>query len=314
MLTDPPLKKPQKAPVFFLCNECDYQCGKRRDYDRHILTRKHRILTYTDAGAKKSPVQYICECGKEYKHRQSLYTHKSKCINVKEVLGEKNDIAEHRLAEDREPILDQPLSAREKLLFDIIEKQTQVQEEQNKINNKLLSAVEEGKLGNTTNNNNQFNLNVFLNDKCKNALNITDFLESLQLQLQDVEETGRLGHVNGISRIFINALNKMDETERPIHCSDSKREILYIKDQNQWRKDDNKKKLKSAIDTVSNKNAEQLVDWQKTHPGCLDMNSSENAKFTEIALNSLGPEDTQEYDKNKDKIVKNIMKEVVIAK
>ena len=127
--------------------------------------------------------------------------------------------------------------------------------------------MEEGKLGNTTNNTNNttnnnttnFNLNFFLNDTCKDALNITDFVNSLQLQLKDLEQTGSLGHVNGISRIFLNALKDIDETERPFHCTDSKRETLYIKDDDKWMKDDNKTKLKSAINTVTNKNAEQIL-------------------------------------------------------
>ena len=184
------------------------------------------------------------------------------------------------------------------------------------MNKTLLSAVEDGKLGNTTNNtnNNQFNLNVFLNDKCKNALNITEFLESLQLQLQDLEETGRLGHVNGISRIFVNALKNMDETERPIHCTDSKRETLYIKNDDKWTKDDNKEKLKSAIDSVTNKNVEQIPQWQMEHPKCMDMESRENAELTQITLNSLGPGDKEEYDKNNDKIARNIIKQVVVDK
>ena len=334
-----PQKKPQKAPLTFECKKCGFICSKKRDYERHILTRKHKILTVTYEQGQKTPITlYMCECGKEYKHRQSLHNHKKKCIYVKEEQEEINSIVIAKVEEKREPIIDAELmTAREKMLLDIIDKQnklqeqtnkvaeqnlkfqeeqTKMQEEQNKMNKTLLTAVEEGKLGNTTNNtnNNQFNLNVFLNDKCKNALNITDFLESLHLQLQDLEETGRLGHVNGISRIFVNALKNMDETERPIHCTDSKRETLYIKNDDKWTKDDNKEKLKSAIDSVTNKNVEQIPQWQKENPKCMDMESRENAELTQITLNSLGPGDKEEYDKNNDKIARNIIKQVVVDK
>lgn len=249
-----PQENHKKSPRIFECKLCDYKSSKKSDYEKHILTRKHRILTETyDQRARSLVFLYKCDCGKEYKHRQSLHNHKKKCIYVKEEEQEETKIEITKVKEKREPIIDgEPMTAREKMLLDIIDQQNKVaeenlkmheqnnklaeqnlkfQEEQNKMNKTLLMAVEEGKLGNTTNNtnNNQFNLNVFLNDKCKNALNITDFLESLQLQLQDLEETGRLGHVNGISRIFVNALKNMDETERPIHCTDIKRETLYIK-------------------------------------------------------------------------------------
>jgi len=333
-------KVAKKSPHFFECKVCDYKSSKKSDYEKHILTRKHKILTNTYIGDKNSNnLLFKCDCGKEYKHRQSLHNHKKKCIYVKEEEQEEtNSIEIAKIEEKREPIIDgEPMTAREKMLLDIIDQQNKVaeqnlkmhednmklqeqnlkfQEEQNKMNKTLLSAVEDGKLGNTTNNtnNNQFNLNVFLNDKCKNALNITEFLESLQLQLQDLEETGRLGHVNGISRIFVNALKNMDETERPIHCTDSKRETLYIKDDDKWTKDDNKEKLKSAIDSVTNKNVEQIPQWQIENPKCMDMESRENAELTQITLNSLGPGDKEEYDKNNDKIARNIIKQVVVDK
>ena len=343
-----PQENSKKSPRIFECKICDYKSSKKRDYERHILTRKHKILTEAYEQQQRALITlYKCGCGKEYKHRQSLHNHKKKCIYATEEDQEETEnIETPKVEKKREPIIDgEVMTEREKMLFEILDKQTQkiaedniklqeqniklqeqhlkfqeeslkFQEEQNKTNNTLLTAVEEGKLGNTTNNtnNNQFNLNVFLNDKCKNALNITDFLESLQLQLQDLEETGRLGHVNGISRIFVNALKNMDETERPIHCTDSKRETLYIKNDDKWTKDDNKEKLKSAIDSVTNKNVEQIPQWQMENPKCMDMESRENAELTQITLNSLGPGDKEEYDKNNDKIARNIIKQVVVDK
>ena len=177
-------------------------------------------------------------------------------------------------------------------------------------------------MGNTTNsnnnttnniNNNQFNLNFFLNDTCKDALNITDFLDSIQLQLNDLEETGRLGHVNGISRIFVNALKNMDESQRPIHCTDSKRETVYIKDKDTWTKDNSKGRLKSAIETVADRNLGQIPHWRDENPRCQIMDSKENTMLSEMTLNSIGQFD-EEGEKDKEKIAKKIIKEVVIDK
>lgn len=309
-------EKSQKIPKKYLCEKCNYSTSSLKDFNKHNLTAKHKMMTNDDPPIKKSPItKFVCICGKEYKYKQGLSVHKKKCLFVNQ-----------EETEEREPEIQNKLTPKndnEDFLKAIVQSQTEFMKSQTEFNQTIMTAVTEGKMGNTTNsnnnttnniNNNQFNLNFFLNDTCKDALNITDFLDSIQLQLKDLEETGRLGHVNGISRIFVNALKNMDESQRPIHCTDSKRETLYIKDKDTWTKDTSKARLKSAIETVADRNLEQIPQWQIENPNCQIMNSRENAALTDIALNSIGPTDEEEGEKNKEKIVKKILKEVVIDK
>lgn len=302
-------EKTPKNPKKYLCEQCNFISCNLKDYKRHLLTAKHKKVTTSYQEIKKTPTtKFACICGKEYKYKQGLTNHKSRCTFINE-----------EETEEREPEIQNKLTPkkdRDDMILDFMKSQAE-------FNQTVMTAVTEGKLGNTTNsnnnttnniNNNQFNLNFFLNDTCKDALNITDFLDSIQLQLKDLEETGRLGHVNGISRIFVNALKNMDESQRPIHCTDSKRETLYIKDKDTWTKDTSKARLKSAIETVADRNLEQIPQWQIENPNCQIMNSRENAALTDIALNSIGPTDEEEGEKNKEKIVKKILKQVVIDK
>ena len=301
-------EKSPKNPKNYLCEKCNFSSCNLKDFNKHKLTAKHKRLTNTYQKSQKTPTAtFLCECGKKYKHKQSLYNHKKKCLFVVE-----------EETEEREPEIQNEISPkkdRDDMILDFMKSQAE-------FNQTIMTAVTEGKMGNTTNNNNnttnninnnQFNLNFFLNDTCKDALNITDFLDSIQLQLKDLEETGRLGHVNGISRIFVNALKDMDETQRPIHCTDSKRETLYIKDKDTWTKDNSKERLKSAIETVADRNLDQIPQWRDENPRCQIMDSKENALLSEMTLNSIGQLD-EEGEKDKEKIAKKIIKEVVIDK
>ena len=168
---------------------------------------------------------------------------------------------------------------------------------------------------NTTNSNNSFNLNLFLNETCKNAMNIMDFVSQLQVGLKDLEETGRLGFPEGISKIFINGLKQMDISDRPIHCSDSKREVVYIKDKNQWSKEDEDKTiLTNAIKHVAHKNMKQISEWTKEHPEFNDSSSKQNDKYLKIVSESMSGSSQEETNKNYNKIIKNIAKETIIDK
>ena len=301
-------KKSQKIPKKYLCEKCNYSTSSLKDFNKHKLTAKHKMMTNDDPPIKKSPItKFVCICGKEYKYKQGLSVHKKKCL-----------IVNQEETEEREPEIQNeiaPTKDKDEMIIEFMKSQAE-------LNKTLMNAVNEGKMGNTTNNNNnttnninnnQFNLNFFLNDTCKDALNITDFLDSIQLQLNDLEETGRLGHVNGISRIFVNALKNMDETQRPIHCTDSKRETLYIKDKDTWTKDNSKARLKSAIESVADRNLDQIPQWRDENPRCQIMDSKENAMLSEMTLNSIGQLD-EEGEKDKEKIAKKIIKEVVIDK
>jgi len=166
---------------------------------------------------------------------------------------------------------------------------------------------------NTTNNNNQFNLQMFLNEDCKNALNMTDFMKSIQVNLNDLIQTGKLGYVEGMSRIFVKALKDMDITERPIHCTDIKRETVYIKDQDKWAKDeDDKMKIKKTIQNIENKNIRMISKWQEENPDCMDMESKKSEELTELSLIALGGD--EEREKSEKKIMKKVLKEIMIDK
>jgi len=256
------------------------------------LTTKHKILTNTDEkGPQRSNPLFFCECGKKYKHRQSLFTHQRKCNYLNQQENKKENKEE---GPDYKELLMQAM------------KQMQ---EKDKLMEKMMSEMIP-KIGNTNNNttNNNFNLNFFLNERCKDALNLTDFINSIQVQLKDLEYTAENGHIQGITNIFHNALSNLEETKRPMHCTDLKREVLYIKDNNEWHKDENKEEIKVAVNKVVNKNIGNQAKWIDAHPNLED--EKEMEKYIQMQDHSLGT--GEEIEQNK--IVKNIMREVIIKK
>jgi len=288
----------------YYCETCDYKCCKKYDWKRHTLTQKHRnndkIVPKDDSdGHQTEPTHLTCGCGKVYKYRQGLSVHKKKCSASKMSTINKSE--------------DKDLSDKEIIKMLI--------KENSEFKNMILDVVKTIQPNNTTNNNttnnnnNHFNLHIYLNETCKNAVNLVDFVESLQVQLKDLEETAKLGYSEGVSNIFINGLNKLDVTMRPIHCSDAKRETLYIKDQNEWIKEDQTKThLTKAIKTVGKKNIQQIFEWQKKHPDYNDPDSRNNDKYLKMLYNVMNGSTDEEQSKNMDKIVKNIAKVVIIDK
>jgi|UniRef100_A0A6C0IRT3 hypothetical protein len=336
-----------KNPKQLVCIDCDFQSSNQKDYNRHCLTAKHNLATGRNT---KTPNSCI-KCNKTYISRSGLWRH-SKICNVTSdeniLLPNRNNPQQSATSENVEKYecknCKKNLHSRSGLWRHKQTCSTTVQ-----VNNidkelintilyqhhDLMSAVNNGKIGNTVNNINNsnnsnntvnnihnsnnntvnnFNLNLFLNTTCKDALNINEFIDTLRLQLKDLEETGRLGHVNGITRIVLNALQDIDITERPFHCTDKKREVVYIKDDDKWTKDESKVKLKSAIETISNKNSQQLAHWCEENPNSLQMGTQENKLLTELTLNSLGPESNDDFNKDTEKIAKNIMKNIMIEK
>ena len=287
-----------KTPPKFFCEKCDFKCCKKSEFDRHLNTHKHKLLTNPDnIISKKTPLKFLCDCGKEYKHRQSLFFHTKTCQSKhhnKEGSKEKEDKEDPDLS-DKEII---------KLLI----------KENSEFKNMILDVVKSIQPNNNITNN-TFNLQVYLNDTCKDAVNLVDFVQSLQVQLNDLEETARLGYSEGVSRIILNGLNELDVCKRPIHCSDLKRETLYIKDQNEWSKeDDDRSHLTKAIKTVSKKNIDQIFEWQKKYPEYNDPDSKQSDRYMEMICNTMNGSSKEEQYKNMNKIIKNITKEVVIDK
>tara|TARA_B100000035_G_scaffold124356_1_gene105875 strand:- start:2213 stop:3157 length:945 start_codon:yes stop_codon:yes gene_type:complete len=308
-------KKCQKRAPIFLCKECNFETSKKSNYDKHLLTAKHKMVTN---GNKKMPknAAHICEwCLKEYKHASGLSRHMKKCrdeINEEKIELEKEEpdnIVTNTVSSDQVVELIRQNHEFKDLL---VEQHKQNQE----LQKQLLDVAKEGKtINNNCNQTNNFNLNFFLNEQCKNAINLMDFVNSLDISIEDIKETGKLGYVDGIGRIFVRALNDLDVTERPIHCTDIKRETVYVKDQDKWEIDNvQKPKLKDALFAIEKKNLDMLPEWQEKNPSFKEMDTQENNDFIQISMNSLGPDTREEKERQQNKIIKNVLKEVIVDK
>lgn len=301
----------QKTPPKFECKKCDFKCFKQSDWNRHLFTRKHKNTDIfpksTDDFTQKNAETFPCTCGKIYKHRQSLFNHKKRCV----VVNKTKMIID--VIKDDKNVQDFLMEQNKQLIEQLSQQNKQLIEQNNKLI-ELSQGNTIGTINNTVNNNNnKFNINVFLNETCKDAINLTDFVNQITLSLEDLEETSKVGYAEGISNVFIRNLKDIDYKERPIHCNDFKREVLYIKDDNQWVKD-NKEKLTNAIKIVANKNIKQIPDWQKANPEYNNPKSKQNDKYMKMLCEVMSGSSKEEQQKNYNKIIKNISKEVMIDK
>jgi len=284
-----------------ICKICDYKCFKQSDYIKHTLTTKHKKRTNELPMDDKlsQTIYYTCYCGNIYKHRQGLWKHKKTC-------GDKF-VAESSAHEDKEC----EFKTLTNLVLDVV-KQNQ------DLTNKIIDICKTSQTNITNSNfnshNKTFNLNVFLNETCKDAMNIMDFVESIKLQLSDLESIGRLGFVNGISNIIVKNLNSLDVTQRPVHCADNKREVLYVKDDNKWEKeDDEKKKIRKAIKRIATKNLCLIPKFKEAHPDCNRSSSKYSDQYNKIIIEACGGSGNNDTEKE-DKIISKIAKEVTINK
>jgi hypothetical protein len=292
----------------FYCKFCDFKCIKQSDWNRHISRPKHlynekRYNEPLNDNNNALEVKFKCECGKLYKHYSGLWRHKKDCVETE--TNEKLELTPWTLLTPE-------------LVIKLIEQNKELQYTLIEQNKTIIELAQKTGSYNTINNNcsnKTFNLQVFLNETCKDAINMTDFVNQLQVSLSDLEITGRIGYTEGISKVFIKNLNEINYTDRPLHCSDVKRETLYIKDDNKWIKDDEQKSsLTKAIKQVANKNIQQISEWQKLHPDFSNPESKVNDKYMKIILNSMSGSTKEESDKNYEKIAKNVIKEVAIDK
>jgi hypothetical protein len=311
-------KTSKKLANNYYCEICDYSTCRKSNILTHELTSKHKKMTEDYIGGQKqanfkqisSNEDFKCECGRIYKHRQGLWKHRTKCEFIMESSNEMNK--NNNLA-DKDLIM-MLIKDNNELRKMMMEQQTLMLEN----NNKVLEICKIG-THNTTNthmnsHNKAFNLNFFLNETCKNAMNIMDFAESIQLQLSDLEAFGEVGYVEGISNIIVKNLKALDVTERPIHCADKKREVIYIKDQDKWEKeDDDKKKLRKVINKVACKNQRLLPKYKEIHPGCNYSDSKFSDQYSKLVIEAMGGTGNNDSEKD-DKIIKNIANEVVIDK
>ena len=310
-------QKVSKISPQFYCEKCDYICSKKSLWDKHCLTTKHNntYLCLPNTNQKVSQI-YNCNCGKKYIHKQSLYNHKKKCLyNVN------NETVVNNIDYDIKILTNMVLEVvkqNQELMIQNSETQKQNQE----LTNKLFEICKNGTNNNnnnshntTTNSHNKsFNLQFFLNETCKDAMNIMDFVDSIKLQLSDLEKVGEIGYVDGISNIIVNNLNALDIEKRPVHCTDKKREVLYIKDENKWEKeDDEKKKLRKAIKRVASKNQRLIPKFKEAHPDCIKAASKFSDQYNKMIIESMGGSGDNDLEKE-DKIIKNISRNVIIDK
>jgi hypothetical protein len=299
-------KKNLKNLPRFFCEDCDFKCYMKVDWERHVLRPKHISnvnrkslgINLDDKKTLNLKKTYTCNCGKNFQTQSGLWKHKQKiCLNK-----EKIEIGE---SENEKEVVDKDLVL---MLL--------------KQNAELLEIVKNGThniTNNTTTNNNNchnksFNLQFFLNETCKDAMNIMDFVNSIQLQLSDLESVGELGYVKGISNIILKHLKALDVTQRPVHCSDAKREVLYIKDNDVWEKESSdNSKMRKAVKYISYKNTMLLPVWKEKNPDCQHSYSSKSDKYNYMVIEAMGGMG-ENYAEKEDKIIRNIAKEVIIEK
>ena len=306
----------QKNANKFVCDKCDYITSNKYDFDRHLSTTKHKNNALTTESNTLNKLQCL-NCNKHFNDRAGLWRHKKKCciIQCKEDLNDhtkQQQLVDYLLKENAE--FKQLMIEQNKYMVTSIQEQNKHMLElaKNAGNNTNINSNNSNNSNNLTNN---FNLQFFLNETCKDAMNIMDFVSQLKVGVKDLEETGRLGYAEGISKIFINGLKQINISDRPIHCSDSKREIVYIKDKNQWTKEDTDKSLlTNAIKHVAHKNMKQISEWTKVNPEYSDSSSKQNDRYLKIVSESMCGSTEEETNKNYNKIIKNITKETIIEK
>jgi len=301
-----------EVPLKFICETCDYKTSRKSQYERHLLTTKHKMTTEgLQNGLQKVPKssKNVCECGKEFSNRQNLYRHKKKCDSKPENIT--------MSVEEPEPHPGNNQYSGD-LILELLKQNQEFKEliiEQNK---QMLEMSKERSIITTNSNNvtqnNNFNLQVFLNETCKDALNLSDFLESLILTLTDFENFGPLGYCGGISNILVKGLNNLDITKRPIHCSDLKREVIHVKNNDTWHKDQDKEQMIKAIRAIEHKNIKQMSLWGKANPEYKDPTSKKSDLYTKMIDNSLGESDKEKAQKNYNKIIRSVAKEILVDK
>jgi hypothetical protein len=311
----------QISPQKYECNVCLVKCFRKSEWLRHIQTDKHKNNQNGEIGNNLTTTfsPNVCTCGKQYKDRAGLWRHKKKCffINAKE---------NTEIINKEEPEISS------ELILNIIQQNQEFKDlliEQNKQNLELQKQMLEVCKNGTSNinnvnniinptmnnsNNKTFNLQVFLNETCKDAMNIMDFVDSIKISLSDIESIGELGFVNGMSKLIIKNLNALDENMRPVHCNDLKRSSLFVKDANVWAKeDDNNNKLKKAIKSIAHKNICALPEWRKKYPDCIYSESKKSDQYNHIVIEAMGGSGDND-DEKADKIISKIAKTITIDK
>ena len=283
-----------KKHLFFECNKCLFKCSKKGDWNRHLRRAKHVSVTLCGKQVTQKTSHYTCSnCKKTYASRNGLWKHRQTCHKLQDI----NEINIHD---------------KDSLVLHLLKQNGELQQKIMELSTDKSITINSN---NVHSNNPTFNLQFFLNETCKDAMNMTDFVSSVRVSLEDLENTGRQGYIEGISDIIINKLSKIETHLRPLHCSDSKREVLYIKENNEWTKDSNAIPiLTKAIKTIANENIKQINKWRENYPDCVHADSKKNKLYLNIVSNSMNGLTKEEGEKNINKIITNVGKQVVIHK
>jgi hypothetical protein len=322
-------KHAEKMP-FFICDLCDFKCCKESNYKKHTETNKHkRLLETTKKTPYKNPKPFVCICGKKYNHHTSLAKHKRTCIVVNthepspvsikhdtecvidEEKKETNTLIEDNICSDNDITITKNMFM--ELINDNKEMMKIIKGQQEQINS-IIPKIGNITNNNTTNNNtmhNNFNLNVFLNEQCKDALNISDFIDSLKITLEDLLFSKTNGISRGITDVLIKGLKELDIYKRPIHCTDIKRDIMYIKDEDKWQKDENHEMMKNTIVKIADKERTALQKWAIDNPDWIE---TERKQIEYLTMMRSICEPIENYNNYERKIIKNIGKEILIDK
>jgi len=303
-------KKNPESPYEFNCELCNYRTQHKRDFDKHLFTAKHKRMINNDETSYKCPEKFECDCGKLYKFRQGLFSHKKNCKGQSKNADNSDKILSTQffmqlINENKE--FKNLLIEQQKENKELMNKMVEIAQQQLTI---PTTVINNPTMNNTTNNNQTFNLQLFLNETCKDAMNIQEFIENVKITFDELLLIGNSGFITGLSDIFIKQLRDLEINKRPIHCTDAKRETIYLKEQDSWNKDDkDKTRLKQIIEKIEYKNVAALHNWCNENPDAKVNNTPNNLLKDKIFYQTL-----QGDDKTRDKIIKNISKEVTIEK
>ena len=314
-----PPEKSQNIPTKITCESCDYTTSNKKDYAKHLLTLKHINRTELNnlEQEKKEIKKYRCKnCNKTYSARNSLWYHENKCKETEPQIKKDANLNDANLndgsisdaSSNIIQLLIKETSDFKNIIFEMVKSNNELQKQMIDVCKNTNSIIHTN--SHNTTNNKIFNLQLFLNEECKDAMNMSEFINSIELKISDLENIGKVGYVEGMSSIIINKLNDTDMYKRPVHCSDAKRETVYVKEENIWEKDNSEtKQMVKAVRGVDKKNYQMLTSWKNTDPKCMDSKSNECDKYIKI-MSKVMDGDIE----NVNKVIKKIAKEVVIEK
>jgi hypothetical protein len=296
----------QNSSKNFTCENCDYMCSKKNDMTKHFSSQKHkRNIISNNCNEQFVKKEFHCDlCSKKYNSRVGLWRHKKTCVTTTPDNGvyikEKDPMIELLINENKDF---------KNIILELVKNNGDLQKQ-------MLDVCRNSNTMNNSHNhshNKTFNLQFFLNEQCKDAMNIMDFVNSMTLDFSDLEDVGKLGYVEGISGIIIKKLNEMDIYKRPIHCSDGKREIMFVKDDNVWEKENSTyDRIRKAIKNITKKNGDMMIPWSKKYPACMNIEHHMNDVYLQIMSQSMGGKES--FVESENKIMKKIAKAVLIDK